>query len=227
MSSSSDTAAVRATPSMRGRVLRGDSGTTGGAPMIVSFDRDLGEPLPAVRAAAATAYHQGFDAGMREGTKESQDSQRADHLLQQDRARLVAAALERAGQSVRADLDAQEQERASAIVTIAIALAEAVLGHHVTSSTRRACEAVERAMAATMTEPGGSPIAHLNPDDAALLVAGDLPQGVTVVSDPAISSGDCVLRVADRSVDARLRTALERAGHVLLDTVHDTEDVRL
>ena len=69
-----------------------------------------------------------------------------------------------------------------------------------------------------------SPVVVLHPEIAGL---GDLPHGVTVVSDPALSSGDCVLRVADRSVDARLRAALERAGHVLLDTVHETEDVRL
>ena len=121
----------------------------------------------------------------------------------------------------------QEQNRATAIVSIAITLAEAVLGHDVAANTRRACDAVERAMAFAMSEPGATPIAHLNPGDAVLLEAADLPHGVTVVSDPAIASGDCVLRVGDRSGDARLRTALERAGAVLRDTVHEAEDVRL
>jgi flagellar assembly protein FliH len=179
-----------------------------------------------VRAAALQAYAEGFEAGRAEGARQSADQQHSHQLALQDCAALISAAVDRAGTRLTAELGDRERQHATAIVAIAVALAEAVLGHAVGASTRRACDAVERAMAAALAEPGHNPIAHLNPDDAALLAAGDLPHGVTVVSDPAIASGDCVMRVGDRSIDARLRTALERAGSALLD-VHAAEDVRL
>lgn len=233
MSSSSDLTAVQAAPLsqvaplLRGRVLRGGSPANPAAPLVmVAFDRDLAEPLPAVRAAAADAYRDGFEAGVREGSKQLADHQRADHLALQEAGRHVAAAVEKAGASVTADLRSLDHEHAAAVVSIAIVLAEAVLGRDVSTSTRRACDAVERAMSAVLAEPGANPIAHLHPGDAALLAAGDLPPNVTVVSDPSIASGDCILRVGDRSIDARLRTALERAGAALLD-LHAAEDVRL
>ena len=232
MSSSSDTRSdVRDAPSaplLRGRVLRSTAGVRI-APVTVAFafDRDLAEPLPAVRAAAADAYRDGFEAGRREGEVTAIDHLRAEDQAQRERAIHLTSAIERAGQELARQLLAQDQDRSGAILSIAVALAEAVIGREVTSGTRVACEAVERAMSGAMAEPGASAFAHLNPDDAAMLGVGDLPANVTVVSDPSLRPGDCILRVADRSIDARLHTALQRAEAVLLDTVHEVEEVRL
>lgn len=227
MSLSSDSATALASPVVRGRVLRAAlHGSPTPAHVVANFDRDLGEPLPAVVAAAAEAYRDGYAAGMSAGSRQLADHQRADHLALEESARTVSAAVERAGAAVVEELRALDRDHATALLSIAVSLAEAVLGREVAASTRKACEAVERAMTAVLNDPGITPIAHLHPGDAALLASGDLPNGVTVVSDPSIASGDCVLRVADRSIDARLRTALERAGAVLLD-VHAVEDVRL
>ena len=232
MSSSSDTRSdVREAPNaplLRGRVLRSTAAVRV-APITVAFafDRDLAEPLPVVRAAAADAFRDGFEAGRQEGERAAIDHLRAEDRAQRERAIHLTSAIERAGQELARQLLAHDHDRSGAIVSIAVALAEAVLGREVVIGTRVACEAVERAMSSALAEPGASAFAHLNPDDAAMLGVGDLPANVTVVSDPSLLPGDCVLRVADRSVDARLQTALERAAAVLLDTVHEAEDVRL
>ena len=232
MSSSSESAAMHAdasvTPITRGRVLRAVSG---GAPLAAhtpaAFDRELRSTHPSVSAAVTEAFTKGFDAGILEGIRVADDRTRTDDLASSERARRLVDAIERAGAQVRDEMAGHEHARAGAVLSIAVALAEAVLGHEVRTGTRVACDAVERAMAVAMADPAAATFAHLNPDDVSALGDGDLPAGITVVSDPSLSPGDCVLRVADRSVDARLRTALDRARAVLLDTVHEPEDVRL
>ena len=61
---------------------------------------------------------------------------------------------------------------------------------------------------------GASTIARLNPADAALI--NKAPPGVTIVADPAVESGGCILEVGDSRIDAQLGPALDRVRSALL-----------
>ncbi len=59
---------------------------------------------------------------------------------------------------------------------------------------------------------------RVHPDDVATLpdLSGALAGGsVTVVADPTVEPGGCLAEAGDRTVDARLSTALERLREVL------------
>ena len=104
----------------------------------------------------------------------------------------------------------------SAVVDLALGLARAVLDRELSTAVDPGREAVERALALA---PQGTPaVARLHPDDLALLADADHlaeGRGLTLVPDPAVERGGCVVDTAGRRIDAQVGPALERAAAVL------------
>ena len=94
----------------------------------------------------------------------------------------------------------------------------AILGRELRVVEGRGADALARAL--RLVAPPAEVIAHLHPDDAALLTDGDLAEvpgmAVTVVPDASVSRGDCRLDVGDGAVDASIASALARARAALL-----------
>ncbi|WP_420367620.1 hypothetical protein [Curtobacterium sp. L1-20] len=191
------------------------------------------------RAASADVrgHAAGYAAGLRAAQAET-DALRArleaEHTaltasMQADTARRIAvldAATTAMLSQVAPVLDTAEQSVAAA----AVDLAEAVVGYAIRSSrpsgaattgpedTGREARATSGAEA-TLTRALASidrtvaVAVRLSVADAARVAHLDLP--VPVVADPALSDGDAVVDLPDGLLDARIRTALERARTAL------------
>ena len=121
--------------------------------------------------------------------------------------------------AISSSVDAAHQEDArlgAELLDLALTIAAAVLQREVTLASDSGHDALVRAMTAT---PGRTTvIAHLNPEDCELL--GDVEDVVpgceiTVIADPSIGRGECVLDAGPTRVDARFGPALERVRAVL------------
>jgi flagellar assembly protein FliH len=210
MSSSNSTAT-----GPRARVLRGLS-----APSLqVGVIEELPDEAPAPADAeleAIAGYQAGYEEGLAAGRAAAAAEGRAAALrLEQATAAVFAAA---AGLAQRQALELTRLE--DAIAAAAFELAAAVVGRELALSASPGADALARAMALV---PAGSPVvARLHPADAELVLsssaAGDtvVPPAVTVVPDPRVEPGGCLLDVGDAQIDAQLGSALDRARAALL-----------
>ncbi|WP_330186215.1 FliH/SctL family protein [Dactylosporangium sp. AC04546] len=210
------------------RVLRDDRA---GAAPSARFDVDLREreELPPelvaqVRAEAeAVGYADGWAQGMREAqasADEEADRVAAEMAAMADMHRrrveralqaVGAAAAELERRMVPAAQDVEEQ-----IVATAFALAEAVLGRELRTTTEPGREALARVLALA---PSGSPVTvRLNPDDRRTIGQRELVldgRTVSIVEDAGLQPGDAIAICAATTIDARLGPALERVREVL------------
>lgn len=171
----------------------------------------------AMRDGYATGHAAGVEDGYAEGFAAGQAAGRA--ALDADRARVtsVLAALE--GELHRLD-EAAATTRAhyeSAAVDAALTIAAAVLDRELSAAADPGRDALVRALAAAPNSAATATV-RLHPDDVARL--GDLEgiapgTAVTVVADPAVDPGGCMLLVGETTVDATIATALERVAEVL------------
>jgi flagellar assembly protein FliH len=102
---------------------------------------------------------------------------------------------------------------------VAVDLAAAIVGRELEVSASPGADALARAMA--LVPAGSAAVARLHPSDVAVL--GDGPYGdaagkLTVIADPAVEEGGCVLEVGDCRIDAQLGPALDRVRAALLGT---------
>ena len=103
----------------------------------------------------------------------------------------------------------------ASIAAAAIELAEAIVGHELSSGDGSARAAIERASAETV--PAGS-VVRLNPHDIRVIEAeGGGAPGVELVPDHSLQRGDAVVDLAHGSIDARVSASLARAKAVLVD----------
>ncbi|SDS92028.1 FliH/SctL family protein [Microterricola viridarii] len=118
----------------------------------------------------------------------------------------------------RTTLPLLEQSDAT-LVSAAIELAEAVIGHRLTDGPGSAGAALQRVLSALAADAGHPDvIVHLHQDDLALLQgAGQIPQGLTVQADATLRRGDASAVLPDGFVDARIESALHRATLSLLE----------
>ena len=204
MSSSSDTGGRRAS------VLDAPRAVT--APAFP----DLATPESSTRTRTevvdhrAAAWQAGYTDGYTTGEAEA-----AAHAVLAEHARAeLRASAETLLASVRVAVDEVRARDALTLDAVAldlaqaaVQLAEAVLGREVTTGA----EALARAMA--LVPASASPVARLHPADLEGLEG---PEGVTVVADPSVERGGCLVEVEDTTIDAQLGPALARARAVLL-----------
>lgn len=203
----------------RTQVLRGIATTP--PPALVEIGSLSGAARRAVDpAAVAEAQAAGHAAGRAEGYDAGRLEALADAAVARaalaDAGAAALAALERA----RAELAAREARSLAdvepAVLACAFELATALVGRELTLASDPGRDALRRAL---VLAPDREPVtAHLHPDDVALLGAhAELSPGreVTVVADPAVERGGCILEAGPCRIDAQLGAALARVKAVL------------
>ena len=212
---------------VRTRVLRGPAaaGIQG-----VSMDTDLSLLRPiappthttAVDAEAAAAairaeasrvgYEDGFAAGQAAGMEEGRAQAAA--LLERLASAITAAETAAQGLALRqADTVAAVEQQT---VTMAVEIAEAVLGRELSSVDAPARDALVRAL--QLAPKRVDVIARVHPEDEASIgdaAALSPDRMVTVVADAAIERGGCVIDAGPCRIDAQVRPALQRVREVL------------
>ena len=211
----------------RTRVLRGAA-----AAAIVStpLTADLGLLRPAPRGGAATAealdaahreakeaaarvgYEDGFAAGVTAGTE--QGAARAAELETALLSALGSLESAAAGLSQRQAATIMDVERQ--VATLAVEIAAAVIGRELATVDSGGVDAIARAL--RLAPERADAVARLHPEDAAVVgvlpvAAGD--RGVTVVADPSVERGGCLLDVGPCRIDAQISSALDRVREVL------------
>jgi flagellar assembly protein FliH len=168
-------------------------------------------------------YRAGSEAGQRAAQEAAavalQSRQERELADRQDWRQRVAASLEAlavaaAGLEQREAVVAEEVERHA--VDLAVDLAEALVGHHLRVGDCGARDALARAL--SLAPEGAAATVRLHPDDAAALVAETLPatgRSLTLVADPTVEVGGCVVDCGPRRIDAQTGPALRRVREVL------------
>lgn len=176
----------------------------------------------ATRAAVERGSVEGRAAGYAAGLAAAADDVRAAEERRDAEARARQAsrdeALVVAVGVLTAAATAFEQRQAlaladveDAVVELALGVARAVLDRELAVSSDPGGEALARALALA---PAAAPaVARLHPDDIATVA--QAPQGVTLVADPGVERGGCVVESAGRRVDAQIGSALDRVSAVL------------
>ncbi|MGA3214612.1 MAG: FliH/SctL family protein [Acidimicrobiales bacterium] len=152
----------------------------------------------------------GYAAGLATARAEVETAARSARSAQDYALRALEAAVDQG----RGVLETERDRLQHAAAELAFKIAEAVLTRELQLSSSPGLEAVRRALAES-PESGGA-VVRLNPADAEAIVAeSQLPDGLSIVADPTIGVGGCVLEVGAALVDARIEAALARVRKVL------------
>jgi flagellar biosynthesis/type III secretory pathway protein FliH len=156
----------------------------------------------------------GFTAGFAAGLAAARAEVEADTASARSAQLGALKALESAVAQAREVLETERVRLQHAATELAFKIAEAVLTRELQLSYSPGLEAIRRALAESPESDGA--VVRLNPADAeAMGEDAQVPEGVTIVSDPAIGTGGCVLEVGAALVDARIEAALSRVRKVL------------
>ena len=177
-----------------------------------------GGPGHGVEQARAAGWAAGWAAGTR-AAADAARTQRATHEAEHRAAEAAReaqvtaalAVLRRAADAAAARVVPVLDAAAASLDEGAVLLAEAVLGAELADDEDRARAALARAL--SLPSDVGVHTVRLHPADLAVLAAVqvDLPTGVELVADARLHPGDAVSELPDGFVDARIRTALDRA----------------
>ncbi len=166
------------------------------------------------------------DAGYRDGhalgladAREEVDQAINDHRSNANRLARVVQALEDAADDLgrRDSLALADVERE--IVTMAVELAEQLIGRELEVAQDSVIDAMARAL--RVLPERGTPVLRVHPDDettAREAAHADLVRwrgAVTVVADARVEAGGCIVDVDDCRIDAQLGPAIERLRDTL------------
>jgi flagellar assembly protein FliH len=177
----------------------------------------------AVEQGHAEGFTAGYAAGLTAAAADAELERQRVHRIEQEaaqaREQAAAAALEllsAAAEAFRTRECLAVAEIEQVVTDLALQVARAVLDRELELSAAPGREAVARAL--RLADPSADCVVRLNPQDAALV--GDLTdlaaaRSVTVVADPAVELGGCVVDGAGRSIDAQIGSALARVAVVL------------
>ncbi|RZU65539.1 flagellar assembly protein FliH [Microterricola gilva] len=186
--------------------------------------RDQESLQRAIEQAMVRGHAAGYAAGLREASvvaAERLANLEAEHAEQ---ARLAAATVDAecatlavAAAAVQRTVIPVLEQSDDAVLAAALELAEAVIGSELSDASAGASAALRRVLGTLGSDaelPGV--ILRMHPDDAEMLrAAGQLPQALSVQSDPGLGRGDAVAQLPDGLVDARIGTAVLRARRAL------------
>lgn len=164
----------------------------------------------------------GYAAGHRQAEGEIaalRDSLRAEAERVSESARadlqLALEALARAAADFRSRQVPVLQSVDASIAAAAVELAEAIVGHELSTADGSARAALDRA--ALDAVPAGS-VVRLNPRDIQVIVEeGGSPAGLELVGDAGLQRGDAVVELAHGLIDARVSASLARARAALVE----------
>lgn len=174
-----------------------------------------------IEEAMREGYAAGYEAGYAEGHDAGVNAGREAgvNALDEDRRHLRAVLLTLRDRLHRVDQRAEElrEEFDGAVAEAALAIAAAVLDRELTLTADAGIDAIRRALAA-VPNPTGTATVRLHPIDAGHLgPLAEVAPGttLTVVTDPDVPRGGCVLQLGPTTVDASIAAALERVREVL------------
>lgn len=187
--------------------------------------------FPALAGQAGSASEEraeirGHAAGYAAGRKQAEAeaavlrerlSAEVDEAAEAARARVSTAleALARAASDFRARQAPALESVDASIAAAAIELAEAIVGHELSTADGSARAALGRASVEAV--PAGS-VVRLNPQDVAVIVAeGGAQPGLELVADYSLERGDAVVDLAHGTLDARVSASLQRARAALTE----------
>jgi len=175
------------------------------------------------RQAVLEGRRSGFEEGRLEGRARGAAEARAELGAQID---ALGLSIRDAAERVCSSVAGHNAETGHAVIELALEIAELVVGREVAAASDPGRDALVRAVA--VAPDRGDILARLHPDDLAVLRAGDdaddpgrftdLTGGraMTLVADPTVGPGGCVLDVSGSRVDARVASALDRVRAVLV-----------
>jgi flagellar assembly protein FliH len=198
------------TTGRRARVLRGQAADSH-ALQTLEPARSPGE----ARREAEEGYTAGFAAGYQDGMNEAVaavESEAKELRGRLDRAfRAMSTAAAELGARQATDMAAIEDTVAAA----ALQLAEAIIGRELEVAKHPGADAIARALA--FAPPAQAAVAHLHPEDLCDLDPELVARGrdLTIVPDPGVEPGGCILAVGDSRIDAQIGPALARVRDAL------------
>ncbi|MFF1876461.1 FliH/SctL family protein [Leifsonia sp. NPDC058230] len=187
-------------------------------------------PLPVLaeteqsQAASETARSRGFAAGYADGLRAAAleqaawaDAAEAERVLESEAAAVrvahVAATLRTAAVDLTECTVPVLAEAEQALLAAAFELAEAVIGSAQSDRLAAARAAVARVLDSEVAGEVG--VVRLSPGDLEVLAPLVSDGEVRFVGDPALAPGDAIGELPDGWLDARIRTALDRAREAL------------
>ncbi len=182
---------------------------------------EMGEVLQELTSAQERYDHgfqKGYMAGYAEGARQAQAETAADlaahkavHAAAQARAGALVSQLAGFAEEYLARCGARDVALTEQLTAAAFELAEAVVACELRLRPDRALQ-VAKAVLADL--PTGPVVVRVHPEDERFMrdtLAGAGDAGVTVVNDPAVGPGGCVVSCRGTTVDARVAEALRRA----------------
>ena len=209
-------------PVPRTRVLRGPA-----AARIqgVAMDADLSLLRPilpptaqtaqaaeeAARALREEASRVGYEDGYTAGRTRAMEEATAEIRTLSTGVASALSALESAATALTARQSVEIADVERSVTALAVQIAEAILGRELTACDAPARDAITRAL--QLAPPRTDATARLHPDDVTTIgeldaIAGD--RTVTLVADPAVERGGCLLDVGPCRIDAQIGPALAR-----------------
>jgi flagellar assembly protein FliH len=196
----------------RSRIIRGLALPRHSSPLETEIAAPAAPVDPAVAAAEEQRGHDdGYRAGMAEGLAAGRAAMAAESAAGAGRLEAAIAALADAAADLRHRQALELAGLEDTLARTAIDLAAAIIGREIQLAESPGADALARAMA--LVPAGVTARARLHPADAALL---EEAPGITIVPDPAIEPGGCILEVGDSRIDAQLGPALDRVRAALL-----------
>jgi flagellar assembly protein FliH len=204
---------MNSSSSARVRVLRGVTFERAFSPLDAELPGPALEVDPAtVVAEERRGYDDGYRAGMAEGLSAGRAAMAAESAALLARLETLARSLDEAAADLRRRQALELAGLEDALARAAVDLASAVIGRELEVAASPGADALARALA--LVPAGATATARLHPADAALI--SEATAGVSVLPDPAVEPGGCILEVGDSRIDAQLGPALDRVRAALL-----------
>jgi flagellar assembly protein FliH len=196
----------------RSRIIRGASFPHRVSPLEAEIPQSVAPVDPVVAAAEERrGYDDGYRTGMAEGLAAGRAAMAAESVAATARLEDLARSLAAAAEDLRRRQALELTGLEDALARTAVDLASAIIGRELQVSVSPGADALARALA--LVPAGSMAVVRLHPADAAVLA--ETPGGVTIISDPAVESGGCILEVGDSRIDAQLGSALDRVRAAL------------
>jgi flagellar assembly protein FliH len=192
-------------------------------PYLIGLDKTLPE-LTSPQERYDHGFKRGYMAGYAEGARQAQAERAADLASQkatwaaaQARAGAMVSQLASATEEYLAHFGPRDGVLTEQLIRAAFELAEAVVTCELRTSPDLAIEVAKRVLA---TLPTGPAVVRVNPGDEELLreaagMLGTSRGAVTVMADPVVGPGGCIVTSGAKTVDARIEEALARARAAL------------
>lgn len=183
-----------------------------------------------MESALETGYRDGWEQGLNEARASVEQAHAVERAAwQQDQARRLSLALDALAEAREGFQHRQAFELPTiedSVAAGAIELATVLLGRELVLSSSPGRDAIARALA--IAPAGDGIVIRLHASDVETLGCIDdllLGRQVTVIADPSIEPGGCLLDAKDCQVDARLSTAIERVRQTMLGDGHEAGQV--